>query len=357
MGLATLAVLGVGGHRVIARQLTIGGLLFFNTLTAKLYGPLERLAGVMVNIQDAAIALDRLWDVLSLELESAKAPSKQARMSAIRSGIRIAGVSFRYGQREEVLRDVDLVIPAGKTVAIVGESGCGKSTICKLLAKHHEPATGSITVDGVDLRDVDARSWRQRLGYVPQDTHVLSGTIAENIALGRPRASRRRIERAARLAGLTEVIERMPDRYETLVGERGMALSGGQRQRLAIARAILVDPRLCIFDEATSHLDTRTERAIQATLRTALRGRTALIVAHRLSTIQHADLIYVLDGGRVRESGSHADLMHLRGGYWSLWREQQQAAGEGVCVERREASVAADHDDADDLIVIPCDEE
>jgi ATP-binding cassette subfamily B protein len=358
MGLAALAVLGVGGHRVIAGEMTIGGLMFFNTLTAYLYGPLERLAGVMVNLQDAAIALDRLWDVLSLELESAKAPPKPARVSAIRRGIRIAGVSFRYGQREEVLRDVDLVIPAGKTVAIVGESGCGKSTICKLLAKHYEPVTGSITVDGVDLRDIDTRSWRRRLGYVPQDTHVLSGTIAENIALGRPRASRGRIERTARLAGLAEVIERMPDRYATLVGERGMALSGGQRQRLAIARAILVDPRLCIFDEATSHLDTRTERAIQATLRTALRGRTALIVAHRLSTIQHTDLIYVLDGGRVLESGSHDDLMRLRGGYWSLWRAQQQAALEGVDADQRpEASVAHECDDADDLIVIPCDEE
>src|SRR5262249_33539099 len=232
------------------------------------------------------------------------------------------------GQGGEVLKDLDRFMPAGKVVAVVGESGSGKSTVCKLLARFYEPTEGRITADGLDLRDLPLESWRRKIGYVGQDPHIFNGTIAENIAFGRPEATQEHIVRATELAGLDEFVERLPERYNTLIGERGAQLSGGQRQRLAIARVILCDPEIFVFDEATSHLDTRTERAIQGTLREALRGRTTLMVAHRLSTIKNADLIYVVSEGQVIEWGTHAELLGENGAYWMLWRAQADAGTE-----------------------------
>jgi ATP-binding cassette, subfamily C, bacteriocin exporter len=325
IGGATLGVLGYGGFRVIDGHLTIGKLMFFYSLTHYLYDPLQRLANVGASLQDAAIAMDRLWEILCLELEEPKQEGKRkAKIKTIQSGLRLTNVSFQYGYREEVLKSINLDIPAGKVVALVGESGSGKSTVCKLLAGFYEPTKGTITIDSCNLKDLSVAPWRRRIGYVPQDPHVFSGTIVENIAFGRPRAPMSKIERAAKLAGLTDFIEKLPERYNTMVGERGLNMSGGQRQRLAIARAVLANPQLFIFDEATSHLDTKTERAMQAMLREVMRGRTALIVAHRLSTVRDADIICVLKDGRVAEQGNHCELMMRRGLYWALWCAQTE---------------------------------
>jgi ATP-binding cassette subfamily B protein len=221
-----------------------------------------------------------------------------------------------------VLDRLNLRIPAGRTVAIVGESGSGKSTLLKLLMGFYSPTAGRILIDGVDLGDFELASLRGRIGLVAQDPFIFNGTLLENIALGRPGATREEVIAAARMAGLDEFIAGLPGRYETVIGERGANLSGGQRQRLAIARALLRRPEILIFDEATSHLDTATERAIQEGLQAALAGKTVVLIAHRLSTIKDADFIYLLHRGRVVEEGTHRQLMVREGRYWGLWRAQ-----------------------------------
>ncbi len=319
-GLAGIVVLWYGGHRVIDGALTIGELMFVYTLLGYLLEPLERLAGVNLQIQDALIAVERLFQVMDLETEPRG--ERKAAFPGVREGIELRNVSFRYGCRDQVLRELKLHIPAGATVAIVGESGCGKSTLLKLLMRFYDPTEGQVVIDGVDLRDFDLASLRSRIAIVSQEPLIFNGTVRENIALGAPDAELNQIIAAARAAGLEEFISRLPDRYDTLLGERGANLSGGQRQRLAIARALLRQPDVLIFDEATSHLDTATERAIQENLRGVFADKTALLVAHRLSTVREADLIYVMHQGRVVEQGDHPSLMALGGRYAQLWRSQ-----------------------------------
>jgi ABC-type multidrug transport system fused ATPase/permease subunit len=305
--------------------------MFFYTLLGYLLGPLERLASVNLKIQDALVAMDRLYQVMDSEVEPI-GNAKAARFERVRHSIRLRGVGFKYGCRAPVLNDVDLRIPRGKVVAIVGESGSGKSTLLKLLMRFYDPTEGRILIDRVDLKDFELASVRARIGVVSQEPFIFSGTVRENIALGRPGAPLEEVIKAARAAGLDEFIAGLPQRYETVIGERGANLSGGQRQRMAIARALLKQPEVLIFDEATSHLDTATERAIQRNLRTAFAGKTVILVAHRLSTIKDADYIYVLHQGRVAEEGTHRRLMLREGRYWSLWRSQ---------TEERDAAVAA----------------
>ena len=323
--LAGIVILWYGGHRVIAGALTIGQLMFFYTLLGYLLGPLERLASVNLKIQDALIAADRLYQVIDIEVE-ALGEGKQARFERVRRSIRLRKVSFKYGCRAKVLEEVSLRIPAGKIVAVVGESGSGKSTLLKLLTGFYHPTEGRVLIDRVDLRDYDLASLRARIGVVAQAPFIFNGTVRENIALGRPEATPEEVFKAARAAGLGEFIAGLPERYETTIGERGANLSGGQRQRLAIARALMKKPEILIFDEATSHLDTTTERAIQKNLRTAFAGKTVILVAHRLSTVKDADLIYVLHRGRVVERGTHHQLMLREGRYWALWRSQTDEA-------------------------------
>jgi ATP-binding cassette subfamily B protein len=319
--LAGIVILWYGGHRVMTGALTIGQLMFFSSLLSSLLGPLERVATVSLKVQDALAATDRLSQILDLEPES-RGTSSRMTFRGIREAIELRGVGFRYGSRAAVLEGLNLRIPAGRVVAVVGESGSGKSTLLKLLMGFYTPTEGRITIDGVDLRDFDPASLRARIGLVAQDPFVFTGTVRENIALGRPGATPDEVIEAARAAGLDEFITALPQRYETLIGERGANLSGGQRQRLAIARALLRRPDLLLFDEATSHLDTATERAIQEGLRTSLSGRTVVLVAHRLSTIKEADSIYVLHQGRAVEEGTHRQLVARQGRYWSLWRSQ-----------------------------------
>jgi ATP-binding cassette subfamily B protein len=251
----------------------------------------------------------------------------EAAVAGVREGIELHGVGFRYGSGGDALDGVSLRIPAGKTVAIVGESGSGKSTLLNLLMRFYEPTEGRITIDRVDLKEVDLASWRRRIGHVSQDPFIFHGTIAANIALGRPEATREEIMEAAHAAGLGGLIAGLPQQYETIIGERGSNLSGGQRQRLAIARALVRRPEILLFDEATSHLDSATERAIQESLKAALSGKTVILVAHRLSTIKSADLIYVLNRGRVAEQGTHRQLLAREGWYWAFWRAQTDDEG------------------------------
>jgi HlyB family type I secretion system ABC transporter len=320
-GAAGIVILWFGGHRVIDGALTIGQLMFFYTLLGYLLGPLERLASVNLQLQDALVAVDRLYQVMDIEAEASDAKAR-AKFNGIQQSIELRGVSFKYGCRANVLDNLSIRIPAGQTVAIVGESGCGKSTLLKLLMRFHDPTEGQILIDGVDARDLDLQSLRAGIGLVSQDPFIFNGTIQENITLAHPAATMREVIAAARAAGLEEFITQLPERYETVIGERGANLSGGQRQRLAIARALLRNPDLLIFDEATSHLDTATERAIQHSLKSALANKTVILVAHRLSTIRQADAIYVMDHGRVVEAGSHDELIQQHGRYAALWRAQ-----------------------------------
>lgn len=319
-GAAGLAILWYGGHRVMSGVLTIGELMFFYTLLGYLLSPLERLATVNIQFQEAFIAVDRLFQVLDIRPEPLD--DRKAKFTGIGEAIELLGIKFRYGCRRDVLNDLSLRILAGSTVAIVGESGCGKSTLLKLLMRFHDPKEGRIAVDGVDLRDFNLASLREQIGIVSQEPFIINGTLRDNIALGRPDAEMTDIISAARAAGLEEFINQLPERYETMLGERGANLSGGERQRLAIARAILKQPALLIFDEATSHLDTRTERAIQESLRSVFADRTVLLVAHRLSTVRDADLICVMHEGQVVEQGTHHELLAQGGRYAQLWRSQ-----------------------------------
>jgi ATP-binding cassette subfamily B protein len=319
--LAAVVLLWFGGHRVMDGALTIGQLLFCYTLLVYLLEPLDRLAQVNLKIQDALVAVDRLFQILDLEPEQVPGESKAA-FTGLENAIELRGVSFQYGLRNKILDNVTLKIQAGQTVAIVGESGSGKSTLLNLLLGFYQPTAGRLLFDGVDAGDIDLATLRDRIGLVAQDPYVFDGTIRTNIALGWPDAPVEEVMAAARTAGLDEFIAGLPERYGTRIGERGVNLSGGQRQRLAIARAVLRRPEILVFDEATSHLDTATERAIQQSLRSQLAGKTVVLVAHRLNTIRHADVIYVLHRGRVVEQGTHQELLNLRGHYAALHHGQ-----------------------------------
>ena len=317
---AGIAVLWYGGFRVMDGVLTVGQLMFFYTLLSYLLQPLMRLSTLNQQWQESLVAVDRLYQILDLPTEPKG--EGRARCSGITQGLELMDVDFRYGSRANVLNQVNLSIPAGQTVAIVGESGCGKSTLLKLLMQFYEPTSGKLLIDGMDTRDIDLDSLRSQIGIVSQEPHIFNATIRENIALGTPGASLPQIIRAAQAAGLDSFISSLPNRYNTMIGERGANLSGGQRQRLAIARALLRDPDLLVFDEATSHLDTATEQSIQQNLRSYFKDKTVVLVAHRLSTIRTADVIHVMHEGRIVESGTHEQLLALHGRYASLWNSQ-----------------------------------
>jgi ATP-binding cassette subfamily B protein len=316
--------LWVGARQVLAGHLTVGGLVSFNALVLLASAPLQLLAQMWDEFQMASVLLNRLNDIFEHDPEQGEDHSGLRKVRTMEGAIRFRDMSFWYPgpQQTPILEQITLDVPAGTTVAIVGRSGSGKTTLVKCLAGLIEPTRGSITYDGVDLATIDYRALRQKIGFVLQEPYLFDDSIASNIAFGNETPDMERVERAARIANAHDFIDRLPLGYDTWIGETGINLSGGQRQRIAIARALYLEPPVLIFDEATSSLDTESERAVQANVDQLLEGRTSFVIAHRLSTIRNADVIVVLEKGKLVERGSHAELMEHRGLYYYLVSQQ-----------------------------------
>jgi ATP-binding cassette subfamily B protein len=325
LGAGLTAMLVMAGLEVGRGVLSVGDLVLVNTYLLQLLRPLERLGQIYRSIKQSLTDVEQMMTLLAERPEIADAPGAGPLPSGP-GALAFEGVGFAYDPRRPVLERVSFSIEPGRTLAIVGASGAGKSTIGRLLFRFYDPGSGRILLDGTDVRTVRQSSLREAIAVVPQDAVLFNDTIFYNIAFGRPDATREEVERAAGLARVHDFVTALPDGYDTQVGERGLKLSGGEKQRIAIARAILKRPRVFLFDEATSALDSHTERAIRDSLAEVSRGTTTLVIAHRLSTVVHADEILVLDGGRVVERGTHAALLARRGPYAALWSRQQDPA-------------------------------
>jgi len=338
-GVTALMLMAANG--VVKGTMTLGDLVLVNSFLIQLYMPLHFLGFVYREIRHSLADMERMFNLLEQDPEIHDKPG--ARELAVKNGtIRFEHVGFSYEPRRQILFDVDFQVPAGHTVAVVGASGAGKSTLSRLLFRFYDVGQGRILIDGQDVRDVTQLSLRAAIGIVPQDTVLFNDTIYYNIAYGRPDATHEEIMQVARAAHIHQFIESLPDKYDTLVGERGLKLSGGEKQRVAIARTLLKNPRILVFDEATSALDSKTERAIQGELQEIALNHTTLVIAHRLSTVMDADQILVLDHGRIVERGTHAELIARNGVYANLWALQQQeeqefplkAVGDGLAPAR-----------------------
>jgi ATP-binding cassette subfamily B protein len=313
----------MAGQGVVRGTMTIGDLVLVNAFLIQLYMPLHFLGFVYREIRHSLADMERMFGLLAQNTEVSDRPD--ARDLNIRGGeIRFEHVGFGYDDRRMVLQSVSFDVPSGHKVAVVGASGAGKSTLSRLLFRFYDATSGRILIDGQDIRDVTQKSLRRAIGIVPQDTVLFNDTIYYNIAYGQPDATREEIIEAARSAHIHEFVETLPDKYDTIVGERGLKLSGGEKQRVAIARTLLKNPPILVFDEATSALDSRTEKAIQAELQEIATNHTTLVIAHRLSTIMDADQILVMEHGQIVERGTHGELLAQGGAYANMWALQQQ---------------------------------
>jgi ATP-binding cassette subfamily B protein len=322
IGMGFVLIIWAGVPAAIRGEITVGQFTVFNMYLFRLIWPLIALGYVVNLYQRGTASLKRMNAIFAIESSIAD-PGDVKTQPSIKGQIEFRNLTFRYHPNDEpVLRDINLVIPEGQTVAFVGRTGSGKSTLVNLISRIVEAPEDTVLVDGVSVRDYPLAQLRSSIGYVPQETFLFSDALSENIAFGVDKAERSQIEEAAEVAGLTEDVEGFPDGFETLVGERGLTLSGGQKQRTAIARAILREPKILILDDAMSSVDTYTEERILGELRGVMRGRTSLIVSHRISTVRDADLICVLDEGRIIEQGTHNELLALGGEYSALYERQ-----------------------------------
>ena len=320
-------ILWIGGYEVVQGDLTAGALVAFLTYAVNLANPVKRISRIYGTVQRAMAAIDRVFGVLDME-ETIRDRKNAVPLPEIEGRVAVKDVSFSYKEGAPALSHVSLEASPGQLIAFVGPSGAGKSTIANLIPRFYEVNEGAIEIDGHDVRDVTLDSLREQIGIVPQETMLFSSSVRENIRYGRLDATDKEIEEAARAANAEEFILQLPEGYETKIGERGLNLSGGQRQRISIARAILKNPRVLILDEATSALDTESEKIVQAALDKLMVGRTSFAIAHRLSTIFNADCIYVIDGGRIVERGTHEELLAAGGLYSTLYNIQFRGEGE-----------------------------
>ena len=335
-----VVIIWYGGYLHLAGEASIGDIMAFQWYTFLLLNPVWNIVNSFSELQRSLAAMERVFEVLGMDDDKPDRPDARDAPTIVRE-IRFDNVSFEYREDQPVVRDFNVTVPGGSVIALVGRSGAGKTTVTDLVARFHDPTRGRILLNSSDIREFRLKSYRGLLAIVQQEVFLFDGSVRENIAYGRHDASDAEIEDAARRANAHEFIVKLPDKYETFIGERGVKLSGGQRQRLAIARAILAAPQILILDEATSNLDTESEQLIQAAMATLLAGRTTFVIAHRLSTIRRADMILLMEEGRVIERGTHEQLMAARGAYYEMVLRQMETHGENGNAVLRVEDVAA----------------
>ena len=324
MGSVNVVIVWFGGYLNITGGASIGDIMAFQWYTWLILNPVWSIVNTFSELQRSLAAMERVFDIVTMEEDKPDRPDARDAPRVVRE-IRFDNVEFEYREGRPVVRDFNVTVPGGSVIALVGRSGAGKTTVTDLVARFHDPTKGRILVNGSDIREFRLRTYRDLLAIVQQDVFLFDGSVRENIAYGRHDATDAEVEDAARRANAHEFIEKLPEQYETFIGERGVKLSGGQQQRLAIARAILARPQILILDEATSNLDTESEQLIQASMASLLAGRTTFVIAHRLSTIRRADLILLMEDGRVIERGAHVELMQAGGEYSAMVRRQMES--------------------------------